>query len=225
VLSWLQDALAYLWYEFIYWLTMLAMHLCFSFRFEGGRRVPRRGPVLLIGNHQSFIDPVAMGLSISRHIHYLARKTLFKNAFFGRLLRSLNASPVDQEGVAKEGLRTVLEQLNAGHAVLIFPEGERTWKGKIQPLKPGIYLLIKRAKVPIVPIGIAGAYDALPRTRTKPLFSPFFQPATRGAVAVSVGAPLDARRYLEMSREDVLKDLGNELKKVQARAEKLRRKR
>src|SRR5206468_936389 len=98
-------------------------------------------------------------------------------------------------GVGKEGIRTILEQLQAGRAVLVFPEGSRTPDGKIHPLRPGIQLLIKRTQAPIVPIGIAGAYDALPIGRSYPHFAPLFLPAEKATIAVAIGRPLDSRRY------------------------------
>src|SRR5262245_12817842 len=125
--------------------------------------MPATGPVLLIANHESFLDPLAVGLAVRRKVHYMARTTLFKPALFGKYLRSVGCVPVDQEGVAKEGLKTSLELLNAGKPLLIFPEGERSWQGTMQAFKPGILLLIKKAPVPIVPVGIAGAYEAYPR--------------------------------------------------------------
>jgi 1-acyl-sn-glycerol-3-phosphate acyltransferase len=139
------------------------------------------------------------------------------------LISRLNAVPVDQEGVAKEGLKTILEQLKAGQAVLMFPEGERTRTGEVQPLKPGVLLLIKRMAAPIVPVGIAGAFDALPRVRKWPKLSPFFLPPTGADIAVSVGQPIPAERYHDMPRAQVLAELQGELERVKERAERLRR--
>ena len=54
----------------------------FGLRSVGQRHIPRRGGVLLIANHQSFLDPLAIGGARTRHLHYLARKTLFQNRLF-----------------------------------------------------------------------------------------------------------------------------------------------
>ena len=120
-------------------------------------------------------------------------------------------------------MKTILDQLKAGQAVLVFPEGERTPTGEVQPLKPGVLLLIKRLEVPIVPVGIAGAFEALPRTRKWPKLSPFFLPTTGADIAVSVGNPIPAERYRDMPREQVLTELHEELKRAKGRAERLRR--
>lgn len=215
--------LSYAWYEFCKALNYTTLMFGFSMRVEGGRHIPPKGPALLIANHQSFLDPVLVGMASPRHLRFLARKTLFRHRGFAWLIRSLHAVPVDQEGVAKEGLKAILGQLEAGQAVLVFPEGERSPDGTMLPFKPGVQLLIKRARAPILPIGIAGAYDALPRTRNLPQLSPLFWPAGPGSVAVSIGRPLDGNRFAELPRERLLTELFAEVKKVADRAEQLRR--
>jgi 1-acyl-sn-glycerol-3-phosphate acyltransferase len=214
---------SWLLYEIGYWLSLTGLTLGFRYRFEGRRNIPATGPALLLANHQSFLDPSAVGCATRRHLCFLARKTLFRG-WFGRLIRRLNAVPVDQEGIAKEGLKNILEQLKAGQAVLVFPEGERTWTGEVQPLKPGFLLLIKRIDAPIVPIGVAGAFQALPRTRKWPKLSPLFWPARGADIAVSIGKPIPAERYRDMPREQVLAELHEELKCAAERAQRLRRK-
>jgi 1-acyl-sn-glycerol-3-phosphate acyltransferase len=215
---------SYLLYEACYWAFQALATLGLSYRFEGRRNIPRRGPALLVANHESYLDPVLVGMASSRQICYLARKTLFKNPLFGAYLRTVRTFPVDQEGVAKEGLKTVLELLKAGEVVLIFPEGERTWTGEMQPLKPGVHLLIKRAQAPVIPVGVAGAFEAFPRTRKLPHLSPLFLPATGASVAVSVGRPQPAARYAELPRDQLLVELGREIAVMRERAQRLRRK-
>jgi len=117
-----------------------------------------------------------------------------------------------------------LEQLQAGRAVLVFPEGERTHDGQLQPLRPGVSLLIKKAQAPVVPVGIAGAYDAWPRWRPFPVPAPLFLPAQKSAIALSIGPPLDGRQLAQLSRQELLTNLFDEMKKAHDRAERLRRK-
>ena len=218
------DWLSRLWYGTNKCWVMAAFSLGFSTRFEGGCNVPRQGPALLIANHQSFLDPPCVGLASPRQLCYLARKTLFKHGPFGWYLRSVNCVPVDQEGVAKEGLKTIIDLLNRGKAVLVFPEGERTLTGEIGPLKPGIQLLLRKTQAPVVPVGIAGAFDAFPRTRLLPRLAPLFLPGCRGTVAVVVGEPLDGARYAALPREKCLAELHDAIQAMKDRAEHLRRK-
>ena len=211
-------------HHFGYLLCATGLPVFFSLRVEGGRHIPRTGPALLIANHQSFLDPILVGMCTARPLRYLARRTLFKNAFFAWLIRALRAVPIDHEGVGKEGLRTILDQLQAGEAVVVFPEGERTFDGRMQALKPGVHLLIRRTQAPIVPVGIAGAFAAWPRTRKAPVPAPLFLPPGHGTLAVVVGRPLEGGHFAGVPREQALSELSAELQKVQARAERLRRK-
>lgn len=216
--------IGYLWYEFVYWVTFFGMTLLLSMRVIGRRNIPLTGPVLVIANHQSFIDPTMCGLSAPRHVFYLARKTLFKKAWFGWLLRSLNSVPVDQEGVGKDGLKTILHCLQQDQAVIVFPEGQRTPDGAMQELKPGILLLIKRVDCKIVPIGISGALTIWPRWQKLPKLAPLFLPYYGRSVALSIGPPLEAKRFAAMEREAALAALLQELQTQMDKAERLRRK-
>src|SRR4051812_6980595 len=118
------DVLRGLWYDLNHAAVWTGLTLGFSVRCEGGRHVPRRGPALVLANHESFLDPLLVGMAVGRRPYYLARKTLFRNRAFGAFLRSVNCVPVDQDGVAKEGLKAVIRLLHAGEAVIVFPEGE-----------------------------------------------------------------------------------------------------
>ncbi len=186
--------------------------------------MPRRGPALIVANHQSFFDPVLVGLAVTRTINYLARKTLFDVPLLGPFLRTVNVHPVDQDGAAHGGIKAIIEVLKEGQPVLVFPEGERTWTGDMQPLKAGVHLLAKRVPVPIVPVGIAGAFNSFPRTSKLPIPSPLFLPATRGALAASVGKPLDPEPLLKLPRPAFLKVVFDAVQAAQRRAERLRRK-
>ncbi len=198
--------------------------LGFSFRYEGMANMPKRGPVLLVANHQSYLDPPAIGVAVGRPLVYLARKTLFRNPIFSSIIRGLGAVPIDQEGVGKEGLRVIIEQLQKQRPVLVFPEGTRTEHGAMNALKPGIHLLIKRTRVPILPVGIAGFYDAWAVTKKCPSPSPLFTAPTKSTLAVSIGKPFDTSIYEKLPREEVLIDLHRRIGKLVERAEALRRK-
>src|SRR5262249_59508056 len=102
--SWLSA----LWYQCVYSLTALVMSVGFSLRTEGHQHVPRRGGALLLANHQSFLDPLLVGLAVRRHAVFLARQSLFRHRFLAWLMRSLHALPVNQDGLARAGLKTIL---------------------------------------------------------------------------------------------------------------------
>jgi 1-acyl-sn-glycerol-3-phosphate acyltransferase len=179
--------------------------------------------VLLVANHQSFIDPVLVGSAAPRWLTYLARSNLWHNRILARLIDAYQAVPIDR-GFGKEGLQTVLGLLDIGRAVLMFPEGERTHTGELQPLKPGVSLLVKRVTCPIVPVGIAGAYQAWPRQRKWPLLDPLVLASRGRGIAVAFGEAIDPARYKGMDREAMLADLGAAIRTAYEMAERVRRK-
>ncbi len=217
---WLMDR----WWDLGKTTCFYSMTTLFSLRTIGAHHVPRTGPVLVLSNHQSFLDPVLVGLAIPRYVRFVHRETLKKNRYLAWVMASLRAIPIDHKGFSREGLQATLDVLSAGHCVGMFPEGERTHDGTVQPFKPGIALLLKRVKAPIVPVGIAGAYAALSRHRKVPRLAPLFLPPTDSTIALSVGPAIDPAKYAGSSREGMLEDLRGAVKAEADRAEALRRK-
>lgn len=213
---------SYLLYEASSLALTAGLLLGFSLRTEGAKHVPACGPALFVANHQSFLDPVLVALATRRHLCYLARKSLFRIPAFAWLIRALKAVPVDQEGIGIEGLRTISARLQEGRAVVVFPEGHRSADGALQPLKPGVCLLLKKLQGPVIPVGIAGAYEAWPRRSPLPVPAPLFLPPSERTLAAAIGPPLDGRALAERPREEALAVLAGELQRMRARAERLR---
>lgn len=142
--------------------------LFFRLRVVGRENYPRDGAALICANHQSFFDPVLVGLTCERRMNYLARESLFKVPVLKQLIRYLDAIPIDRDGMGLAGLKETLRRLKRGEMVLIFPEGTRTADGELQPLKPGFCSLARRGRAPLVPVGLDGAYQAWPRTQRLP---------------------------------------------------------
>ena len=88
------------------------------------RNIPETGGLLVCANHQSYIDPVIVGMAFNRSLQYVARANLFRNFFFGGLIRALDAIPLERGGsAALRGLLETVKRLRNSKAVLIFPEG------------------------------------------------------------------------------------------------------
>ena len=121
------------------------------------------GPVILAANHQSFLDPPLAGSVSDRGIYFLARRSLLDGPILGWLLPKLNVVPVDSEGGKdRTALKALIRILRAGQGTLVFPEGQRSLDGNLQPAQPGLGLDIAKTLAPVVPMRIFGAYDAWP---------------------------------------------------------------
>lgn len=116
----------------------------------------------MASNHASFLDPPLVGSSLKRDLHYLARASLFRVPLLGAILRAVNAVPVDREGGAA-GLKAILERLLAGNAIILFPEGTRSFDGRMQAPRSGIGLTVIKSNVPVIPVRLFGTYEAFGR--------------------------------------------------------------
>ncbi len=156
------------WYEALRVPVQLAAVLGWQVRHSGREHIPRTDGVLVAANHQSYFDPPLVGAGCSRRMNYLARATLFRFAPFKWLIHSLDAIPIDRDGIGLSGMRESLRRLKRGEMVLVFPEGGRTETGEIQPFLPGFAALAARSRATILPVAIEGAYQAWPIGRRFP---------------------------------------------------------
>ena len=147
----------------------------------GMRNVPATGGVLIVCNHQSFLDPPLVSIGLRRETNYLARRELFANRPFRWLIEHLNAFPVRQKTADIRAIKESLRRLRAGQVLVIFPEGSRSEDGRIAPFLPGAGVIAKRARVPIVPALIDGTFQAWPRHQLLP---------RTGTVILEFGAPI-----------------------------------
>jgi 1-acyl-sn-glycerol-3-phosphate acyltransferase len=209
-------------YNLIYWAAFYGFTFGWRLRATGRENLPATGPALLVANHQSFVDPFVIGVSARRRIGYLARSNLWVNRPVGWLLDTFWAVPIDR-GYGREGLASVFAELDKGRPVLMFPEGERTHTGALQPLKAGVSLLVRRVTCPIVPVGVAGAYQAWSRHRKLPTPDPLPLPPDGRSIAVAFGRPIDPARFKGVDRDRLLTELQDAIRATVGRAERLRR--
>lgn len=132
-------------------------------RVEGREHLPASGPFILVANHQSVLDPIFIQSNVPRPVHTLTKSTQFSRFPFAWLLPRILALPTRRYRVDAHVVRLMMRRLAQGEVVGIYPEGERTWDGSLQPLRRGTVRVLLRAGVPIVPCGISGAFELWPR--------------------------------------------------------------
>jgi 1-acyl-sn-glycerol-3-phosphate acyltransferase len=152
-----------LWYWAGHFLAGVIARLFFGFRIVHPERRILTGPVILAVNHQSYLDPPLAGISSGREVFFLARKTLLDVPVLGWFLPRFNVIPVDQEGTDRSALKALIRILKAGEGTVVFPEGQRTLDGNLQPAQPGLGFVIAKTLAPVLPMRIFGAHEALPR--------------------------------------------------------------
>ena len=194
-------------------LARLAGVVFFGIRCHGRHFVPDTGSALICANHQSVLDPVLVGLACSRRLTYVARESLFRWAPFGRLLVWYDTIPIENRGIGIGGLKETLRRLKRGEMVLIFPEGTRSVDGAVARLQPGFLRLARRGQVPLVPVGIDGAFDAWPRSRRFP---------RRAVVHIQFGEPITLELVQRLTDRQLIAELGRRIQDLHGAARQAR---
>lgn len=194
------------WYWFARFMCKVFCTVLFRMRVYGRENVPPDGALILAGNHQSFLDPVFCGISVRRHLTYVARDTLFQSRFFGRLISSVSAIPIGRDKADIAAMRMIIDRLRQGAGVCLYPEGTRTLDGRIAAFKPGFGLLCRRSQAAVIPVLIDGGFECWPRHKRLP--SP-------GTITVWFGEILPADRVLTMTNEELADRLTATLRQMQ----------
>ena len=153
----------------VLWIVSRALGVSmFGVRTRFVEPLPDCGGLIVLSSHQSHLDPLLLGLACDRRLSSLARSSLYTFKPFGFIITALDAVPIDRNASAVAAMKTVIKRLEDGAAVIIFPEGTRTATGRLGEIKSGFALIAKKAKVPIVPVAIVGAWECWPKTRLLP---------------------------------------------------------
>lgn len=149
---------------------------------RGAENIPAVGGALIASNHTSFLDPPAIVSGCrSRVVRFLARSSLLSNPLAKWFFTSGGIIPIARFKADTRALKITLKALNDGRVVAMFPEGTRSTDGELKKPKKGIGFLAVRARVPVVPTFIKGAYAAFPKG------GKWIKPAP---VSISFGRPI-----------------------------------
>lgn len=180
------------WHEIGRFISVGIVRLLYRVKVYGKENVPREGAALVLSSHQSFFDPMLCQGWLRRPFYYVPRDTLFVG-FWGWMIDSFYTIPINQDQVTLKSMRAIIDVLKRGHIVCLYPEGARTLTGKIDEIKPGFSLLVRRSGASMVPMVIDGIFDRWPRGQK--------YPKPGGTVGVLYGKPIPAGRIEELGEE------------------------
>ncbi len=174
--------------NWLWWTFQMPARVFFAlwlrYRVRGLEHVPATGGGLVLANHLSFLDPLMIGLPLSRPISYLARDSLFRVPVVGWIMRRTYVRPISRENASTASIREMVQRAEQGFLCGMFPEGTRSESGEMGEFKPGFIALARRMELPIYPVGIAGTHLALGRKscilkpyRVRVVFGPPILPA------------------------------------------------
>jgi 1-acyl-sn-glycerol-3-phosphate acyltransferase len=169
----------------------------YDLRVEGLENVPKKGPAIIAANHLSFLDSFFIPLMIKRRkVTYLAKADYFnswKTAWFFRMVGQIPIER-DDKSQAREALDAGVDVLKAGNLLGIYPEGTRSPNGKLYRGRTGVARLALAANVPIIPCGLIGTQEVMPKNAK-------FPHLRHVTIRVNFGKPLDFSDHAGKQRD------------------------
>jgi acyl-[acyl-carrier-protein]-phospholipid O-acyltransferase/long-chain-fatty-acid--[acyl-carrier-protein] ligase len=148
----------------IRFFVWLASHTIYKVRILGLENIPKTGPALLTPNHVTFIDGILLMIHLPRPVRFIIYADYVNNPKLGWLARMYDVIPIKADGGPKSliaSLRTAREALNQGNLVCIFPEGQLTRTGQIQPFAPGMLKILQGTGAPVIPVCLHGLWGSI----------------------------------------------------------------
>ena len=152
-------------------------------------RLDRTTPCVFMSNHLSFLDAPLLVTVLDRPVRSIVKRFVFRIPVLGLGMRFAGYVPVDREGLGQGRKRIALAVRlirEKGYSFLVYPEGLRSWNGRLQPFRRGGFFLALESGAPIVPVSVRGTYELMPRTTWR---------IRRGRVRIIFHKPIDVSGF------------------------------
>lgn len=218
-------------YNISRWLVGPVIAAKLHLKCEGGENVPEEGGALIVANHRSLLDPIAIGVKVERQINFAAGSFAFGMPVIGSAFKAWGAIPINVFGgeKSKKDLEHAVELVRQGELVGVFPEGVHTLSkphrvAKIQTFRTGFARVALLARAPIIPIAVIGLGERnlpkVPPTLVKPFFDhPEFKDGVQWIVykraLVRIGRPLNLKElYDEEPTKQLIGQISGKVRRV-----------
>lgn len=181
---------------YILWIIGQILRLFFfKITIKGLDHVPRNDSYLLVSNHQSYIDPVALHLVSRRRLNFLMAAEYYYDRRWKWFYDLFGCVPLEKDRANPKAVERAIMTLRKGEPLVMFPEGYISEDGKLGEWLPGVGMMALRSGSPVIPVLIWGTHDVLPMDRWIPQLKP---------IAIYVGESFILKpKGRSLSRNDV----------------------
>ncbi len=161
-------------FDFIFYNTVkvfvnIFFRTAFRLEIKNSSLIPRKGGVLLVGNHSSWFDTLFLNCAIRRPLWFVTGEFILGVPILSEIVKHLCIIPI-RKNSGTEGISATIKKLQEGNVVCIFPEGQLTRDGELQRFRNGVSVIQKETNLPIIPFYIRGAYETWSLGQKKPQF-------------------------------------------------------
>ncbi|HEX6593004.1 MAG TPA: lysophospholipid acyltransferase family protein [Bacillota bacterium] len=178
-----------------------------------GREHLPDGAVLFVANHQGIFDILALLGYVGKPTGFIAKQEIKKLPIIRTWMELIYCVFIDRSN-RRQSVRAIhqgIQNLKAGHSLVIFPEGTRSKDGNVHSFKPGSFRLGTRAKVPIVPVAIDGTYQMFEKNNRR------VKPST---IHLNIGEAIYPNQYEHLRSKELAHRVQN---KIEEQLEQTRR--
>ncbi|MDE6715798.1 MAG: 1-acyl-sn-glycerol-3-phosphate acyltransferase [Muribaculaceae bacterium] len=167
------------------WARLWCILMFVRVRVSGRENINSNTSYIFVCNHQGAYDIFSIYGYLNHRFYWMMKKSLEKIPLVGLACKEVGHIMVDQSSASaiKRTMQTAESRLKGGNSLVVFPEGARTWDGKMRRFKRGAFLLASEFRLPIVPVTIDGAFSVMPR------FTYNIKP---GVINITIHKPIDA---------------------------------
>lgn len=155
---------------------------------NGEENIPKEGACVFVANHQSQMDAVAMMYAVKRRVGFVAKNDLEKVPLLNKWMKLMGTTFVDRKN-PRQALKDIEEAtmtVMGGTPMCVYPEGTRSKTNEMLPFKTGVFKIIERAKVPVIPVSIDGTRDTWENNGNK---------FKKGKIVMTFSSPIDTKDY------------------------------
>ncbi len=196
-------------------ITWVLVNTLYRVRADGAQNIPPEGPVLLVCNHVSYMDPLLLMANLRRPARFVMYYKIFRIPLLSFVFRTARAIPIagqkEDPAVLQQAYDAIDAALAAGEVVCIFPEGALTTDGAIASFRPGLEKILARRPVPVVPMALRGLWGSVWSRRDSMLHRSRLPRRFRARVELVVDGPMAAEQAIAAVLERRVRELRGEL--------------
>ena len=182
IIKWIVRGAIYIWCKIYYRAEIIGLE-----------NVPQNEPLIICGNHRTYLDPPLIVATAKRDMRFLAKEELYKNKFLAALGWVFEAIPVKRDEKDVTAIKESLKALKDGQCIALFTEGTRNGLEKGQKAKDGVAFFAIRSGAKVLPCGIKGGDK------------------NNRKVTIKYGKPLDFSKYKGTKDKEILDNITNEI--------------